>query len=169
MRVFIDTEYTNLHEDNGPIKLISVGAVTADGEEFYVEISDNYQEVDCSQNVIDNVIPHLNRDKYGLTKAEAAMKFKEWCEGLKGEIEFVFDWPNFNIRLLVNLIVEHNLTIENANNKSITVDAKYIKQEKDEFFKANTLAVRHHALWNARALCYCCPSLFMLDFFEKLL
>jgi hypothetical protein len=63
MKLFLDCEFTQLNKDT---KLISLALVSEVGHEFYVELTDTYQVADCSDLVIQNVLPHsacLHMDK----------------------------------------------------------------------------------------------------------
>lgn len=53
--VFFDTEFTNL----GSPALISLGAVSSSGEEFYAEILDGWHLEDCSLFTLTQVLPFL--------------------------------------------------------------------------------------------------------------
>ena len=57
MKVCLDCELTQLNRDT---KLISLALVSEGGPEFYVELTDTYQVADCSDFVIQNVLPQLN-------------------------------------------------------------------------------------------------------------
>ncbi len=48
MRVFLDTEYTNISQP----ALISIGLVADDGREFYAELTDGWLACDCSPFVV---------------------------------------------------------------------------------------------------------------------
>jgi 3' exoribonuclease, RNase T-like len=55
MRIYFDTEFTGLHQNT---TLISVGAVSDDGQEFYAELTD-YDRAQVDDWLRDNVIAHL--------------------------------------------------------------------------------------------------------------
>ena len=55
MKLFLECEFTQLNQHT---KLISQGLVSEAGDEFYVELTDTYQVADCSDFVIQNVLPH---------------------------------------------------------------------------------------------------------------
>ena len=42
MIVYFDTEFTDLTDASGPIRLISAGFLAENGSEFYFELNDNY-------------------------------------------------------------------------------------------------------------------------------
>ena len=59
MRYFFDTEFSETGGENKPtIDLISIGIVSEDGREYYAECSD-YDENNCSDWVMENVISKL--------------------------------------------------------------------------------------------------------------
>lgn len=59
MKYFLDTEFAETGGENKPtIDLISIGIVAADGREYYAECSD-YDENNCSDWVMENVISKL--------------------------------------------------------------------------------------------------------------
>lgn len=152
MIVYIDTEFTDLHTDNGPIRLISAGFVAENGQEFYFELTDSYQEIDCSEFVLENVLPYLDHNKYGLTTAEAALKLKGWCEGLGEPIKFATDAPLYDYELVKELLVNQNVTIENLDKNAQYFTAVLIENKIEKYFKENPDAYRHNALADARAL-----------------
>lgn len=76
--IFLDTEFTNFVDCD----LISLGAISEDGQhEFYVEITD-YETSWCSDFVKGAIIPLLDNAKYGMTFVEAGAAFKQWFEAL---------------------------------------------------------------------------------------
>lgn len=98
LSVFFDTEFTKLRTLMDEPKLISIGLVAEDGREFYAELTDTYQKSDCSDFVLEVVLPLLD-GKDRLMEAQLAAKMKDWIEGL-GADEVVlrcdspaYDWP----------------------------------------------------------------------------
>lgn len=57
MTLFLDCEFSQLNRDT---KLISLALVSEAGHEYYVELTDTYLVGDCSDSVIQNVLPQLN-------------------------------------------------------------------------------------------------------------
>lgn len=58
MDIYFDTEFTDFVVDPA---LISIGFVSVNGKEFYAELNDTYREDECSDFVIENVLPvHLS-------------------------------------------------------------------------------------------------------------
>ena len=63
MRIFFDTEFTGLTAD---AKLISIGLIDESGEnEFYSELADTYDILDCSVFCRREVLPNLRVDARG--------------------------------------------------------------------------------------------------------
>lgn len=62
MKIFLDCEFTQPNLDS---KLISLALVSESGKEFYVELTDTYSVEDCSDFVIQNVLPQLDPLQYG--------------------------------------------------------------------------------------------------------
>ncbi len=151
MIVYIDTEFTDLHDDNGPIRLISAAFVAENGQEFYFELTDSYQEIDCSEFVLENVLPYLDHSKFGLTTVEAALKLKAWCESLGERIQFASDAPLYDYELIKVMLVNQNVTIENLDKKAQYFTAVLIEHKVEKYFQENLNANRHHALCDARA------------------
>ena len=56
MRLFLDCEFTRL---SATAELISLALVAEDGREFYVELIDTWREEDCSDFVLEIVLPQL--------------------------------------------------------------------------------------------------------------
>lgn len=67
--VFIDTEFTDLDPYKGEI--LSIGVVKVTGEEFYVELENEYESSDW---VTKNIIPSLKEKKYPKEVAVAKLE-----------------------------------------------------------------------------------------------
>lgn len=78
MRLFLDTEFTNLVR--GESELISIALVTENGNSFYAELSDTYQLKDCSNFVKEFVLPFLKGGKYAMTEKDCALQMAHWIE-----------------------------------------------------------------------------------------
>ena len=61
MKIFLDTEFTSLESP----KLISIGLVAADGQEFYRELTDGWTIAECTMFVLGWVLPWLSDGKAG--------------------------------------------------------------------------------------------------------
>jgi len=172
MIVYIDTEFTDLYGDD--IKLISAGFVSEDGREFYFELTDNFVKADCSTFVIDEVLPHLDHSKHGMTVSEAMLKLKAWCESYGQRIRFLSDAPEYDFSLIADLLYSENIIIENLEVTAFQVDVDYVSNHEnkyqayivadsigdriDKYFEYQPMAICHHALWDARALASACKE-----------
>jgi hypothetical protein len=66
-----------------------LGCVTEFGDEFYCELSDTYDVLDCSDFVVTNVLPLLYGGDVKLTAQQAAYRLKNWIESFENEVVFV--------------------------------------------------------------------------------
>lgn len=161
MLIYFDCEFTNLYGDEGPIKLISAGFVFFDGREFYFELTDNYELTDCSYFTEDIVLPELDSAKHGMSSVDAARKLKAWIEDLGFEdLALASDAPNYDFALIQDLLEKHDCWPSNLIKNAVDVIEAYkhidIDTRIDEFFNYQQKAIRHHALWDARALAKAC-------------
>jgi len=147
MIIYFDTEFTNIF---GPARLISAGFVAEDGQEFYFELTDNYKNNDCSYFVLENVLPYLNISEHGMSSVQAVLKLKAWCESFSEPVQFASDAPAYDFGLLSSLLREQKVSIENADTECLRVDE--VEDKIERYFEYQPLAIRHHALWDARAL-----------------
>lgn len=152
MIIYVDTEFTDLNDTFGPIRLISAGFVAENGLELYFELTDNYQQFDCSEFVIENVLPHLDSNRHGLLSAQAVSRICEWIENFGETVHLATDAPHFDWKLLKELLVAHKAWPNNLFGEPISVDATSINERYESYFDCQPLAIRHHALWDARAL-----------------
>ncbi|WP_145128164.1 hypothetical protein [Pseudomonas sp. URMO17WK12:I11] len=56
MKIVVDCEFTQLNQNT---KLISMALVSEEGHELYFELNDSYTTVDCSEFVVERVLPQL--------------------------------------------------------------------------------------------------------------
>lgn len=150
MKIFIDTEFTSFGL-NFDIKLISAGFVAEDRSEFYFELTDNFDEGECSSFVCETVLPHLNAEKHGMCKAEAWLRLKVWIQDFKEPVEFCSDAPDYDWGLLYDFFEEFGWAT-NLVRKPINANSHEIQQGIENYFEYQPMAIRHHALWDARAL-----------------
>lgn len=97
MKLFLDTEFTGLTRD---AKLISLALVAESGEEFYVELTDGYGVEDCSDFVVETVLPQLDIKRHGQTIAESEALLQKFFQRFDVDLEVcsdapVWDWPFF--------------------------------------------------------------------------
>lgn len=138
--IFIDCEFTNLVPNN---KLISIALVSETGEFFYSELTDTYERCECSDFVMNFVLPFLKGDPYKMSEYYCALKIADWIENigepcmlacdnvswdfphLKRLIELTEVWPAnlkrdeyFRFRIMDDvaerIVLENNFDIHNA-------------------------------------------------------
>ncbi len=81
MKIFVDTEFTDLTKDN---KLISIALVCENGKSFYAELTDTYSIRDCSDFVKAEVLPKLIGGDYRCTFAQCSRDLVHWIHSLEG-------------------------------------------------------------------------------------
>lgn len=101
MRLFLDTEFTDLHPE---AKLISIALVDDNGEYFYAELTDNYELSDCSGFVKSYVLPFLKGDPYRMTWNECALKIGNWIEDRNTKCIIASDAPSWDMPFLKRLL-----------------------------------------------------------------
>ena len=145
--IYLDTEFTQLAYDR---QLISLALVDPAGAEFYVELTDTWQEDDCSTFVLDEVLPKLAPERYGMPAAQAREALHAFLSAL-GEVEIVgdalaWDWP-----LLIGLLAPLGL----PGNVS---GCRQVDDPQEALFELEE-PVPHHALLDARLICALCEGL----------
>ena len=100
MRLYLDTEFTQLN----PLtyQLISLALVSADGQEFYVELEDNWTEDECSDFTRSIVLPQLDLPRYGRSTEQARRELLSFLS-LIGHAEIISDAMNWDWPLLLGL------------------------------------------------------------------
>ena len=93
MKIFLDCEFTQLNQDS---KLISLALVSESGDEFYVELTDTYSDEECSDFVIQNVLPQLDPLRYGQSLVEARSSLRRFLSCFDEELEVFSDAPHWD-------------------------------------------------------------------------
>jgi hypothetical protein len=151
MKIYFDTEFTSLDAIDG-CKLISAGFVAEDGREFYFEMKKHYEIDDCSFFVQENVLPHLDHDKYGMVEPEARLKLKYWLRTFNEPVELCTDAPGYDFPLIYDLCSKNDGWAPNLRKSPVNVNSHFVDQGIEKYFQYQPMAIRHHALWDARAL-----------------
>ena len=100
-RVFIDTEFTDFINCD----LISIGAVTTDGEIFYGENTD-FLKPWASTWVKENIYPILKGGLYDMSRRELSARFWSWLEELDCDSVIIsYDYKT-DYELMVDLFNE---------------------------------------------------------------
>lgn len=153
MRIYFDTEFTALNIPIGEIKLISAGFVAEDGREFYFELNDSYTFDDCSDFVVEHVLPNLD-EKHAMTTLAAANKLAEWIESFDEEVQLCADALDYDWALLKRVI--QRKIPKNLRAHPVNVYSPRIYDLMEMYFVHNSNDIRHHALCDAHALAHAC-------------
>lgn len=139
---YLDTEFTSLNRYTA--KLISLALVVPGGPEFYLELTDNWIEADCSGFVFEIVLPQLDLTQYGRTTEQARIELQAFLQAL-GDVKIASDAPDWDWAMLLDLAgsagLPTNVHPEPLNLSLLDLDAA---QPMDE--------PPHHALLDARLL-----------------
>lgn len=152
MIVYIDTEFTDLTDTFGPIKLISAGFVSENGRELYFELTDNFTEIDCSEFVIENVLPHLDNAKHGMTSVQAARQLWEFILSFDEPVILGSDAPDYDFNILASFMLENGYKVSELKARELDLRNKLVDERYEQYFNYQPMSIRHHALWDARAL-----------------
>jgi hypothetical protein len=161
--LFVDTEFTDLRNQF----LISLGATTYSGCEFYAESSD-YQTEQCSPFVKRTVLPLLRGTEFAESELQIGERFVAWIESLHGPCRLVFDyvgdfeiivrlftcvgrWPSNLYRVAYEVALPYSMCDQGTGFGSNFSARQIAKVEKSiaEHFQAFP---RHHALHDALAM-----------------
>ena len=102
MLIVIDTEFTGL--DQIQPKLISLGMVDETCRSFYAEWPAIDYRQECSEWVVENVLPHLWGGQYILPEAQLKERLRAWIEDIQDRAMFVTDSPDFDFELVKPLL-----------------------------------------------------------------
>lgn len=140
--IYLDTEFTSLNRYTA--KLISFALVVQGGPEFYVELTDNWNEADCSDFVCEIVLPQLDLTTYGRTTEQARLELQAFLQTL-GDVKIASDAPSWDWPMLMNLAgpagFPANVHAEPFDLNLLDLDAAHTPDEPP-----------HHALLDARLL-----------------
>lgn len=102
MKFFYDTEF---YEDGKQIHLISIGMVSEEGHEFYLENKDFDWDIVPKDHWIQiNVRPHLDNNLYGVTKDRLVYELKDFVQSKSlGNNEFWGYYADYDHVVLAQL------------------------------------------------------------------
>lgn len=140
MRLYLDTEFTQLNPFT--YRLISIALVASDGQEFYVELADNWTEDECSDFTRSIVLPQLDLPRHGRNTAQARMDFLLFCKVI-GPAEIISDAMSWDWPLLLWLAGPAGLP-DGIEAGTLPTDIQGDVEDWDE--------PPHHALLDARQL-----------------
>lgn len=141
MMLYLDCEFTQL---SPAAKLISLAFVADDGREFYIELLDSWSIEDCSDLVIDIVLPQLWGGAYAMPVLAARDTILAFLEGFTEMVEIVTDAPHFDWELFYQLTYSHGHWPRNVRNWP--TDATTLDAVNDGS------PLPHHALLDARII-----------------
>jgi hypothetical protein len=138
-RAYLDTEFTVLNQYT--YKLISLALVVPQGPELYLELTDAWEESDCSDFVLEVVLPQLDLEIHGRTTGQARIELLDFLEQL-GAVDIICDAPHWDWPLLVWLAGPAGLP-ETVTRGAISSDIDFTNTGSEP---------PHHALEDARLL-----------------
>lgn len=171
MKIYIDTEFTDLLGITVDTLLISAGFVAEDGSEHYFELTNHWEEGGCSTFVLEAVLPHLDLEKHGKDPKKAIEDLNVWIESFGEPVTLCSDAPGYDWGLLYDLFTDYGFP-SNLVRRPLSVNTPDVMRGIEEYFETQPYAVRdpknwdahemmyrpfairHHALWDARALAY---------------
>lgn len=150
LKIFLDCEFTQLNHDS---KLISLALVSESGEEFYVELTDTYVVEDCSDFVIQRVLPQLDPRRYGQSLIEAKLSLRRFLEGFDGELEVCSDEPNWDWDFFCYLVdVKEQPWPVHVMNQPTNLISLFSQVNAEVLEHVELCDPPHHALLDARVL-----------------
>ena len=149
MKLFLDCEFTQLNRDT---KLISMALVSEAGHEYYVELTDTYVVGDCSDFVIQHVLPQLNLPDHGQPLVEAQTSLLAFLSNLEGPLEICSDAPDWDWDLFCQLAYVDRRWPANVANRATNLILLFRHLEADDIGNVTFPELPHHALLDARLL-----------------
>ncbi|MCS4285756.1 hypothetical protein M2396_004060 [Pseudomonas sp. BIGb0278] len=149
MKLFFDCEFTQLNRDT---KLISVALVSEAGHEYYVELTDTYVVGDCSDFVIQNVLPQLNLAAHGQTLVEAQSSLLAFLSDLEGPLEVCSDAPEWDWGFFCDLAYVNNRWPAHVANRATNLILLFRHLKMNDVGDVTLPDLPHHALLDARLL-----------------
>lgn len=153
-RIYFDTEFTQFESP----RLISI-ALVAEGSdrEFYAEPNDTYQPSDCSDFVLDVVLPRLTRlPEHTMSEAHLSFRLAEWIEGFSGQVELISDAPAWDWPFIEQLFQDNGYgwprNLFRQCGKPRDTHGKYGRRMAE--YWVTHYAMMHNALTDARSLKY---------------
>jgi hypothetical protein len=86
MLVFLDTEFTDLDSP----RLISIGLVAQDGQQFYGEMTD-WQLQECSSFVIEAILPYLEGGAATISRETLQERLRSWLNAFDEPVTLISD------------------------------------------------------------------------------
>ncbi|UWF48385.1 3'-5' exoribonuclease [Pseudomonas sp. N3-W] len=149
VKLFLDCEFTQLNQDT---KLISLALVSETDDEFYVELTDTYQVEDCSEFVIQNVLPQLDLPIYGMSLVEAQASLRTFLDAIEGPLEICTDAPDWDWDFFCQLAYVNHRWPSHVVNRPTNLIQLLRHIEADDIGDVALPELPHQALLDARLL-----------------
>jgi DNA polymerase III epsilon subunit-like protein len=150
LKIFLDCEFTQLNKDS---KLISLALVSESGDEYYVELTDSYSVEDCSDFVIQYVLPQLDRTRYGQSLAEARVSLRRFLGSFVDQLEVCSDAPHWDWQLFRDLVcVDHQPWPLHVMGQPTDLTILFNQVSAEALEELDLPDLPHHALLDARML-----------------
>lgn len=149
MKLFLDCEFTRLNKDT---KLISLALVAESGQEFYVELLDTYDVTDCSEFVIEHVLPQLDPSQHGQTFAEAQASLGRYLARFDAMLEICTDAPDWDWDFFCDLAYVDHRWPAHVINRPTNLTTLFSEANTDALQDVELPDLPHHALLDARIL-----------------
>jgi len=149
MKLLLDCEFTQLNQNT---KLISLALVSEGGHEFYVELTDTYHTGECSDFVIQHVLPQLNPAAHGQTLVEAQSSLLAFLSDLEGPVEVCSDAPEWDWDFFCQLAYVNHRWPANVVNRATNLVQLFKHLEVGDIGEVPLPELPHHALLDARLL-----------------
>ena len=149
MKLFLDCEFTQLNKD---AKLISLALVSEAGDEFYLELTDTYQIDDCSDFVIQHVLPQLSISRFGMSLEKAQAALRAFLSNVEGQLEVCSDAPHWDWDFFCDLAYVDHKWPSHVANKPTNLIQLFRNLGAAEQANLTLPELPHHALLDARIL-----------------
>lgn len=149
MKLFLDCEFTQFNQST---KLISLALVSEAGDEFYVVLTDTYQVEDCSDFVIENVLPELDLPSHGVNLVDAQLALKIFLSSFGGSLEVCSDAPEWDWDFFCQLAYIDHRWPSNVINQATNLLRLFRNLEAHDIGDMTIPDLPHHALQDTRLL-----------------
>ncbi|WP_322616883.1 3'-5' exoribonuclease domain-containing protein [Pseudomonas sp. BIC9C] len=149
MKIFLDCEFTQLNQDS---KLISLALVSESGKEFYVELMDTYSVEDCSDFVIQYVLPQLDPLRCGQSLSEAKISLRRFLGSFAEELEVCSDAPHWDWKFFCDLACADQPWPVQVVSEPTNLTSLFNQVNAEALEQVELSDLPHHALLDARML-----------------
>lgn len=150
VNLFIDVEFTDLNINTK--KLISVGLYCVDKQgkahSFYVELSDTYDTNDCSEFVIETVLPLLEH-KNVMGYWEMIVALGSFIEDLDDDVILISDAPTWDFTFFTKFLSDEDLRPNNLRHLAWMGSSVMVELPEMREHHALDDAIRNHLMVEA--------------------